>query len=231
MPQKKFIGANWKMHSPPAGSFAEDSPFRSTDTTDIVVFPTAVDLRSCIDAKLSTGGQCGRAEQSGAFTGDISMKQLKELGATHVLCGHSERREHHHESNEAISSQVAAALTNSLIPVLCVGETADEHEIGEAENIVRKQLSMIRLDPTIIIAYEPVWAVGTGKTPTPTEVETMHLFIRSFLPQPERMLVIYGGSLNAANAKSFFMQQNIDGALIGGCSLKPDEFRQIVAVA
>lgn len=219
------------MHILPAGSCTPDSVYRTRANVDVWVFPSYMDLHSTQYHGLVTGAQCGRAEDDGAFTGDISMQMIADQRYHAVICGHSERRRYHNETDEMIARQVAAALRTGLIPILCAGETADQHDRGEAEDIVRKQISSVRMDPAVIIAYEPVWAIGTGKTPNPSDVEKMHLFIRSLLPAPEKMRIIYGGSVNGKNAASFFAQPNIDGALVGGSSLKPDEFRSIVEAA
>ncbi len=237
MSRKKFIGANWKMNPAPLGAYEHESPFRSSGSCDIVVFPISVDLRSCIEARLSTGGQCGRPEEAGAFTGDVSMKQLKDAGATHVLCGHSERRQHHEESDSYVAKQVKNAIECGLVSVLCIGENADEQELKTTDDVLTRQLSAVLttseevITPSnFLIAYEPVWAIGSGKTPAPKDAQAVHAFIRSLVPDPH-IRIIYGGSVNGKNAKDFFAQPDIDGALVGGCSLKPDEFRMIVAAA
>lgn len=235
MSKQYFIGANWKMNPPPKGSLGEGSPYFSTGEPQIVVFPTFIDLRNCIHSgQLIVGAQCGRAESNGAFTGDIGISLLKEFGCSYVLCGHSERRQHHGETDDMVAAQVSAALECDLIPVLCIGETAEQHERKETEETLKRQLSGIAAmkgltSENLMVAYEPVWAIGTGKTPSPTEANAVHAFIKSLLPKGVR--VIYGGSVNGKNAASFFSQPNIDGALVGGASLKPEEFAAIVKAA
>jgi len=158
---------------------------------------------------------------------------LKEIGCTHVLCGHSERRQGHGETNEDVSRQAQAALDLGLHPVICIGETAKQREAGEAESTVHTQLSALPLHSDITIAYEPIWAIGTGNTATPELAQTMHAFIRSLLPDQsrEKIRILYGGSMKPENAEELLLKEDIDGGLIGGASLKPDEFATIVSIA
>ncbi len=224
-----LIAANWKMHAPPKGFDAPGSPYRSTAAADVVALPSALDIRLCADAGLVTGAQCGRAETDGAFTGDLSMAMLKSAGATWVICGHSERRRHHEESDATIRAQAEAALAAGLTPIVCAGETGDEREQGMQNDIVRRQLA--GMPPGITVAYEPVWAIGTGNTPTPEEAEAMHAFIRTLPGIGEGTRILYGGSVTAKNAVALLACPDIDGALVGGASLKPTEFAAIVAAA
>jgi triosephosphate isomerase (TIM) len=237
MSRIRFIAANWKMHDPPAGWDAPDSPYRPRTGADIVVFPALADITACRQAGLTTGAQYGRPEPDGSFTGDMSMKMLAERGCEFVLCGHSERRQHHHESDAMIAEQVAAALAADLTPVLCVGETADEREMGQAEETVKKQLKTVlettsyQLPATsFVIAYEPVWAIGNGNTATAEDAQQMHASIRSLLPDAykEEVRIVYGGSVKASNAGELIAQKDIDGFLVGGSSLKPAEFSEII---
>ena len=228
--RKAFLGANWKMNPTPIGWDGADSPYRSTDAVDVVIFPTALDLRRCAEKKFTVGAQCARPEANGAFTGDIAMQQVKAAGCTHVLCGHSERRQHHEESDAFVALQVASALENGLTPVLCIGENADQREMGETKEVIAEQLLAVSNIEGMIVAYEPVWAIGTGKTPTANEANETHSFIRSLL-RDKSTQIIYGGSMNASNAAEFLAQPDIDGGLIGGASLKPEEFRKIVEEA
>jgi triosephosphate isomerase (TIM) len=243
--QPLFLGANWKMHPAPSGALAEGTPYFSTGDPQIVVFPSFIDLQNCIrSGELIVGAQCGRGQDEGAYTGDISMKMLKEFGCSYVLCGHSERRQHHHETDEQIAAQVRSAIEHGLTAILCIGETADERELGKTREVLQRQLQPF-LDilgaqkvregktedlPFVLIAYEPVWAIGTGKTPTPEEAEEIHRFIRSLLPKKD-IRIIYGGSMNGSNAGSFLSKPNIDGGLIGGASLVPKDFSKIVEAA
>ena len=161
------------------------------------------------------------------------MEQLAKAGCHYVLCGHSERRKDHGETNEDVAVQVIGALENTLHPILCVGETEQERDEGKEKDIVKAQLSGIPLESTLTIAYEPVWAIGTGKTATPEQAEEMHAYIRSLLPddKKESTRILYGGSMKPDNAQELLSQPNIDGGLIGGASLKPDSFGQIVEIA
>ncbi len=225
----QIIAANWKMHAIPQGALDPVSPYRSQDYANVIVFPSYGDIRACVEAGLSTGGQCGRPEESGAFTGDVSMRMLKSLGCRAVLCGHSERRQHHEESDEFIAAQVRAAIDAGIAPILCIGETADQREMDETHEVIASQLSLIDPQQLPIIAYEPVWAVGTGKTPTASEIREAHAFIRSLFKKDTNIL--YGGSVNAGNAREILAIDGVDGALVGGASIKPEEFAGIVAAS
>lgn len=224
MTEKLLIAANWKMNDAPTGFDAPDSPYRPKPDIDVVVFATHMDIARCVECGIVTGGQGARPEAKGAFTGDVSMSMLRSRGCTHVLCGHSERRKFHEESDAFVAEQAKAALALGLIPIVCVGETLDERTSGKEKDVVRKQLESIPAAVNVI-AYEPVWAIGTGKNATPAEAQEMHAFIRSLRPDTR---IIYGGSLSAANARDLLSQPDIDGGLIGGASLKVDEFRTIV---
>lgn len=238
MQRKRFIGANWKMNPPPAGALEKNSAYHSLDSAEVVVFPTFIDLQNCLrSGELIVGAQCGRPEPSGPFTGDISIRMLKDAGVTHVLCGHSERRRHHEESDAMISEQVKCTIENGLTAILCIGESADEQELQTTEDVLKRQLahvlqfgSGIVTPPNFIVAYEPVWAIGSGRTAAPQDAQAVHAYIRSLFVYKD-IRIIYGGSVSGKNAKEFFAQPDIDGALVGGCSLKPEEFRAIVEAA
>lgn len=221
---KKLIAANWKMNAAPAG-FETASAFRSTEAADVVVFPSSLDIHAVVASGIVTGGQASRPEEKGAFTGDVSIHALKKAGCTYVLCGHSERRQHHHETDEDIAKQTEAAKALGMTPILCIGETLAERESGKEEEIVAKQLSLAKDVP--VVAYEPVWAIGTGKTATTEQVAAMHAFIRSIVGEGVRIL--YGGSVKPENAKELLSQPNVDGALVGGAALVADSFASIVA--
>lgn len=230
MTRRPFIGGNWKMNPVPKGALDKGSPYHAHEKVEVAVFPAATDLQACVAAGLPCGAQCAHPADCGAWTGDVSMDMVSKLTCGYVLCGHSERREHHHESNESVAKQVAAALAKNLTPVLCVGETADQREMDETEEVIAEQINAVKLDPKVIIAYEPVWAIGSGKTATPADAQKVHKFIRDMLPSAD-MRIVYGGSMNAKNAKDLLAQPDIDGGLIGGASLKPDEFKAIVEAA
>ncbi len=232
MPKRhKLLAANWKMNPAPKGFDMPIGPYRRTPDVDVVVFPSAVDIDKCIDAELVVGGQAARPEETGAFTGDVSMAMLAAHGCQAVLCGHSERRRHHGEMDVTIAKQVTAALSQGLLPFVCVGETLEERNEGRAQEVVGAQLTTIvgNLNTQVVIAYEPVWAIGTGKTATPAEIQAMHSFIRSSLPPLlEGSPIIYGGSVKPENADDIFACEAVDGALVGGTALDPSAFARIL---
>jgi len=161
------------------------------------------------------------------------MAMLKTLGCQYVLCGHSERRRDHHEGDSDVAAQAEAALRSGLHPIICVGETKSERETRRHKQIVERQVKILPLTQSITIAYEPVWAIGTGLTATAEQAQDMHVFIRSLVPSAWRQTIriLYGGSLNPVNALELLSQQDIDGGLVGGASLKPQEFSQIISAA
>ena len=238
MAKKIFLGANWKMNEPPIGCFSEGSPYRSIANVEVCVFLPSIEWYGAHAANLLYGAQCGRPEASGAFTGDISMLMLKNQHFHAVLCGHSERRQYHGETDENIAEQIFAAIKVGLLPILCIGEKAEERAVGKTNDVLMRQLTPLLKSPqasiltpeNFLVAYEPVWAIGTGKTPTAQEAEETHAFIRGLLPN-KAIKILYGGSMNGANAAGFLAEKNIDGGLIGGASLKPEEFRMIVEAA
>jgi triosephosphate isomerase (TIM) len=229
--RKKFIGANLKMNPLPKDLEA----YRSTDTADVVLFPSAIDLQTCMDAGVPVGAQAARPEEKGAFTGDVSMSMLQRIGVSHVLCGHSERRLYHHETDALVATQVGTALELGLTAILCIGETDQEQSDGKTKEVLEQQVAAITthypLDARhFVIAYEPVWAIGSGKTPTLQDIQDTHAFIRSLLTDKD-IRILYGGSVKAANAKNIFGCADVDGALVGGASLSPTEFKAIVNAA
>jgi triosephosphate isomerase len=232
MPKRhKLLAANWKMNPAPKGFDMPIGPYRRTHDVDVVVFPSAVDIDKCVAAELVVGGQAARPEETGAFTGDVSMAMLATHGCQAMLCGHSERRRHHGETDAAIAKQVHAAIGLNLLPFVCVGETAEDREAGRAQEVVGAQLATIleSVNVPVVIAYEPVWAIGTGKTATPAEIQAMHSFIRSILPPLlESSPVIYGGSVKPENAAEIFACEAVDGALVGGTALDPVAFASIL---
>ncbi len=228
MSRKFLIAANWKMNIPPVEAFTDASPFRSIAGADVWVFPSFLDLHSAREHGLIVGAQYGRADAKGSFTGDVSMQMLADQHYHAVLCGHSERRKNHGETDAMVLVQATAAISAGLIPIVCVGETESERTTGRQEEVVKRQLSGLPQD--VILAYEPVWAIGTGKSTTPEDAQHMHAFIRSILPKKETV-ILYGGSMNGKNCENLLSQPDIDGGLIGAASLKPDDFRIIVETA
>ncbi|MBI3619084.1 triose-phosphate isomerase [Candidatus Peregrinibacteria bacterium] len=247
MPRTKLIAANWKMFPPPEGWDAMDSPYRATDDVDVMIFAPFVYLKTCVAAGLRMGAQCGHHEPTGAHTGCVSMAMIASTGCETVLCGHSERRRDQGETDEFVAAQAKAALTLGLFPIVCIGETANERSAGKAHEVIERQLRTVidHLDVSqlatrnsqLAIAYEPLWAISGGD-PTkpaakPSDAQEMHAFIRSLLPEPiqKEMLILYGGSMKAENASELLSQPDVDGGLVGGASLKPEEFRAIVEAA
>lgn len=228
--RKRFIAANWKMNPAPAGFDAKDSPYRTHADCDVVVFPMTSDLQKVRTAELLFGSQGARPERSGAFTGDESMAAMKDAGCRYVLCGHSERRRVHAETNEFVMEQVIAALELGLHPVLCIGETVEERKAGKTHDVLKKQLHGLPESEQIVIAYEPVWSIGSGTAATPDEAADAHAFIRN-QSKNANVRILYGGSVDDNNAASFLAKEDIDGLLVGGASLKPAVFGAIVAAA
>ncbi|MFZ3328789.1 MAG: triose-phosphate isomerase [Methylocella sp.] len=245
---RPLVAGNWKMNGlreslNEAASICKAVAAGGAGKAEIVVCPPATLLMAvtaiCEGTKVGVGGQDCHAEASGAFTGDISAEMLKDAGATYVILGHSERRAGHHETNEQVRAKAKAALRAGLMAIICVGETRAERDAGGALAIVGKQLASSIPDNSppgrIVIAYEPVWAIGTGFTPTPQDIAEMHGFIRErmnqHLPgQGANLRILYGGSVNPANAAELLSVEDVDGALIGGASLSCAEFMAIAGV-
>lgn len=244
MSRKTIVAANWKLNKGPseASSYFEEffqmTPEESDDS--FLFFLPAIDLLAAQsqlqDTKVGWGAQNIYFENSGAFTGENSAEVCKEVGCTHVLVGHSERRSLFGESNEAVCKKIKHAQKNNLIPVLCIGETLEQREAGETNNVLKKQLveGLMGVDDlkNLVIAYEPVWAIGTGKVATPEMANEAHHYVRSVLAELHQGLgdcvsILYGGSVKPENAKELYSQQDIDGFLVGGASLKPDSFYKI----
>lgn len=191
-------------------------------------------------AAIDTGAQDVSAWVSGAYTGEVSAAMLKELGCRYAIVGHSERRQYHGETDSLVADKAKAALSAGVTPIVCVGETLAEREAGHTEEVVKRQLAAVihgngHCISEIVVAYEPVWAIGTGKTATPQEAQSVHAVLRAQLAaatdRAAGMKILYGGSMNAANAATLLAQPDIDGGLIGGASLKAADFLTIVAAA
>lgn len=242
--RRPLVMGNWKMHGTrdSVRQLLKDSAEAGGAlTADVVVCPAYVHLQLALDlcegTAVSVGAQDCSHMAAGAFTGEVSAEMLLDLGCRWVILGHSERRQYHGESDDLVAAKLAAALQTGLLSVVCVGETREEREAGEADYVVARQLRGALQGQAglkqVVVAYEPVWAIGTGLTATPEEAQEMHAFIRAQLGEiagadPGTMRVLYGGSVKAANAAELFGQPDIDGALVGGASLDANEFRQIV---
>lgn len=189
---------------------------------------------------IDLGAQDVSAQASGAYTGEVSAAMLKELGCRYAIVGHSERRQYHFETDALVADKAKAALAAGITPIVCVGETLAEREAGHTEEVVKRQLAAVihangHCISEIVLAYEPVWAIGTGKTASPEEAQAVHAVLRAQLKgatdQLARVKILYGGSMNAANAATLLAQPDIDGGLIGGASLKAADFLTIIAAA
>ena len=189
---------------------------------------------------VEVGAQDVSAHASGAYTGEVSAVMLKELGCRYAIVGHSERRQYHAETDALVADKARAALAAGITPIVCVGETLAEREAGRTEEVVKRQLAAVihangHCISEIVVAYEPVWAIGTGKTASPEEAQAVHAVLRAQLKaatdQSARIKILYGGSMNAANAATLLAQPDIDGGLIGGASLKAPDFLKIIAAA
>ena len=189
---------------------------------------------------IAWGAQNISAHASGAYTGEVSAAMLREFGVRYAIVGHSERRQYHAETDAAVAKKAQAALSAGITPIVCVGETLEEHEAGKTEEVVKRQLAAVIHEnghciSEIVVAYEPVWAIGTGKTASPAIAQSVHAVLRAQLraatPNADRVSILYGGSMNAANAADLLAQPDIDGGLVGGASLKAADFLNIIAAA
>jgi triosephosphate isomerase (TIM) len=249
--RKKLIAGNWKMNKTYADAVALVQEIvtevgRQTDV-DVVVCPPFTALES-VGKKLEgstvkLGAQNMHPEASGAYTGEISAGMLRAIFTTYVILGHSERRSYFHETDQFINQKVLVALKNQLKPILCVGETLAEREAGSTLKVVQTQVEAClegvskELATSIVIAYEPVWAIGTGKVATTAQAQEVHAFIRSLLIKlfgdavAQKLRILYGGSMKPANAPELLAQKDIDGGLIGGASLEMRSFVDLVKAA
>ena len=248
MARKKLIAANWKMYKTPseADAFVDAFlPLVAGHTRDeIALFPSPVLLPTVIEAakgsNVAVGAQNIHFAEEGAYTGETSIGQLKAVGGTHTLIGHSERRQYFAETDEIVNKKLHTALKHGVIPIVCVGEVLADREAGLTGQVLKTQVTGAFAGITaasaapIVIAYEPVWAIGTGKTATPEMAVDAHRIIRAEVAAllgaeiANNMRILYGGSVKAENASALCCQEEIDGALVGGASLKPDSFTAIV---
>jgi triosephosphate isomerase (TIM) len=242
--RRPLVAGNWKMNVAPTTEFVRMvEGARALAAVSIMVCPPATVLAALAavagDSPLRIGGQDCHAEPAGAFTGDISAEMLKAAGASAVILGHSERRTCHKETDADVRAKVLAARRAGLTAIVCVGETKAERDAGRAHAVVGTQLDGSLPDGAtaadLVVAYEPVWAIGTGLTPTPQDVAAMHAFIRQrlaarFAAAGQAMRVLYGGSVKPSNAQELMGLADVDGALVGGASLEADPFLAIAGV-
>ena len=248
MPRKKLIAANWKMYKTPeqtSAFFQEFLPLVSDHTRDeIVVCAPFVDLHSAVAAAAGSnvlvGAQNVHWEKEGAFTGEISAPMLNAIGVTHVIIGHSERRQYFNETDDTVNRKLELALESGLTPIVCVGEVLEEREAGLTEDVLRRQCMRAfngisaKKAARMTIAYEPVWAIGTGLTAMPETAADAHSVIRHEAAKAfgddfaANLRILYGGSVKPDNATALMAEEEIDGALVGGASLDPKNFTKIV---
>lgn len=245
--RRKVIAGNWKMNMLPneAMEFIEKfTPLVKDTQNEVILCVPYTDLFYALlnvqDTNIKIGAQNMHFEESGAFTGEISPKMLKSINVEYVIIGHSERRQYFNETDETVNKKIKAAFENGLKPIVCVGETLEERETGKTIEIITNQTQKALEGLTneqvasIIIAYEPIWAIGTGKTATSEDAENSIKAIRDKIEEiygqnvSQRVIIQYGGSVKSSNAKELFEMPDIDGGLVGGASLKPDEFAKIV---
>ena len=248
MSRKKLIAANWKMYKTPDQSrefFQNFLPLvADNDRDEVCVCPPFVDLPAAVESAKGSGVAIGAQdlhwEKEGAFTGEISPAMLLAVGCTHVIIGHSERRQYFGETDDMVNLKLKAALEAGLTPIVCVGEVLEEREAGLTEDVLRRQCLRAfhaisgKKAGKLVVAYEPVWAIGTGKTATPQLAAAAHSLIRSEAAKAfgeghaNRLRILYGGSVKPENAKALMAEEEIDGALVGGASLDPKSFSAIV---
>jgi len=246
--KKKLIAGNWKMNGGLAANEALLKALRdglaSQPGCDVAV---AVPAAYLAQVQSLTAGSCialaaqdVSEHESGAFTGEISAAMLRDFGARYALVGHSERRQYHGETDAVVAAKAQRALAAGITPIVCVGETLAEREAGQTEAVVKRQLAAVihvngHCISEIVVAYEPVWAIGTGRTATPAQAQEVHAVLRAQLAaatdKADRIPLLYGGSMNAANAAQLLAEHDIDGGLVGGASLKAPDFLQIIAAA
>ena len=230
-----LVAGNWKLFKGPAETqefcleLRERLP--SLDGVDVAVCPPSVSLQAAVlalaDTEIAVAAQNVHWEDSGAFTGEVSPGMLIEIGVYGAIVGHSERRQYFGETDEGVARRAAAALEAGLFVIACVGELEEERERGETEDVLRRQVSVLEAHENLVIAYEPVWAIGTGKTATPEMAQEAHAFVKSILDAP----VLYGGSVKPENAAELLSQPDVDGALVGGASLEVESFAGICEAA
>jgi triosephosphate isomerase (TIM) len=246
--RKKVIAANWKMHKTPdhARDFFRDflPLVQGHDRDEIVICPTYLAIDAAVHAakgsNIAVGAQDVYWQKEGAYTGEICSSMLLAVGVTHVIIGHSERRQYFGETDDSVNLKLKSALEAGLIPIVCVGEVLEEREAGLTDDVLRRQCLRAfnkvsaKKAATLVVAYEPVWAIGTGKTATPQLAADAHAIIRaeaseSFGPEfAAKLRILYGGSVKPENTHALMSEEEIDGALVGGASLDPESFAAMV---
>jgi triosephosphate isomerase len=228
-----LIAGNWKMYKGPAETAEFCLGLREEDLegVDVVVCPPYVSLAVAVQllagTEVAVAAQNVHWEEEGPYTGEIAAEMLLELGVYGAIVGHSERRQYFGESDQIVAQKARAALAAGMFVIACVGETEEERETGQTERVLRRQVSAFEADDNLVVAYEPVWAIGTGKTATPEIAQEAHTFIKSILDVP----VLYGGSVKPDNAAVLLSQPDVDGALVGGASLDLESFTAICRAA
>jgi len=247
MPKNKLIAGNWKMNG---NLEANEALVRALvagtrearcDVAVCVPAPYLAQVNALrAGSRLDLGAQDVSQHAQGAYTGEMSAAMLKEFGVRYAIVGHSERRQYHGETDAVVAEKAKAALAGGVTPIVCVGETLAEREAGLMQEVVKRQLAAVihvngHCISEIVVAYEPVWAIGTGKTATPDQAQEVHALLRAQLTaastHSDRVHILYGGSMNAGNAAQLLAQPDIDGGLVGGASLKAADFLQIIAAA
>jgi triosephosphate isomerase len=242
--KQKLIAGNWKLN----GSLAQNQalvqgilagmPAQACHVAVCVPAPYLAQVGQLVQGSgLDLGAQDVSAHEQGAYTGEVSAAMLNDFGVRYAIVGHSERRQYHGETDEVVAQKAQRALAGGITPIVCVGETLAQREAGQTEEVVKRQLAAVihlvgHCISEIAVAYEPVWAIGTGKTATPDQAQQVHAVLRAQLraatPHPERVAILYGGSMNAANSASLLAMPDIDGGLIGGAALKTADFLSII---
>jgi triosephosphate isomerase (TIM) len=244
---RKLIAGNWKMNGALAANAAlveavlAGMPAAPCGVAMCVPAPYLAQVGGLLAGKaVALGAQDVSSHEAGAYTGEVSAAMLRDLGVRYAIVGHSERRQYHGETDAVVAEKARMALASGITPIVCVGETLAERDAGATEDVVRRQLAAVihvngHCISEIVVAYEPVWAIGTGKTASPQQAQQVHAVLRAQLKaataQPERVSILYGGSMNAGNAAQLLAEPDIDGGLIGGASLKPADFLAIIAAA
>ena len=244
---KKVIAGNWKMNKTPVESIEYMNkfiPLVKDSEEEIIICAPYIDLAFLVELTKNTnikiGAQNMHYEETGAYTGEVSAKMLKAIGVEYVIIGHSERRQYYNETDESVNKKIKAAFANELSPIVCVGETLSEREAGKTEQIItdqtRKALEGLSCEQVekVIVAYEPIWAIGTGKTATAEDANNSIISIRKEIEKnygqevANKVAIQYGGSVKSTNANELFNCSDINGGLVGGASLNPEEFSKIV---